>query len=288
MVQVDNVQGIIGSMHSGNILAAGPTVEEAKIPLVGVGTSPTWLAQGFTYLFRSLSNSDQAVGQLAIYAKDSGLKKLAVFHSNDEYGNAGAKQFDVAAKAAGLEVASTQSFTHGDRDFTGQLGQIIATAPDAIFVWALGDDLGAVSKQIRQWGFQGPILGPEGYTQPMVIDFAGAAANGVVFASQYLVPKSVEEGSGALMQAFLKTYGEKYGAMPEADTSFRAYDATMILAEGMKKAGNTDGTAVRDAIANISGLEGIAGTFNFVDGKGEGIQSVRFYRIEDGKYVELK
>jgi len=209
-------------------------------------------------------------------------------HHQARRGNAGAKQFDVAAKAAGLEVASAQSFTHGDRDFTGQLGQIIATAPDAIFVWALGDDLGAVSKQIRQWGFQGPILGPEGYTQPMVIDFAGAAANGVVFASQYLVPKSVEEGSGALMQAFLKTYGEKYGAMPEADTSFRAYDATMILAEGMKKAGNTDGTAVRDAIANISGLEGIAGTFNFVDGKGEGIQSVRFYRIEDGKYVELK
>ncbi|MBU2325977.1 MAG: ABC transporter substrate-binding protein, partial [Alphaproteobacteria bacterium] len=49
LVQVDKVAAIVGSLHSGNILAAGPVIEDAKTPLVGAGTSPTWLQKGYKY-----------------------------------------------------------------------------------------------------------------------------------------------------------------------------------------------------------------------------------------------
>jgi branched-chain amino acid transport system substrate-binding protein len=288
LIQIDHVAAIVGSLHSGNILAAGPVVEEAKIPLVGAGTSPTWLQKGYTYFFRSLGNSELSVKQLVKYATDHKFAKVAIFHSNDEYGNTGANDFAKAAKAGGSEIAMNEAFTHGDRDFTGQIGNIVNVAPDAVFVWALGDDLGPVTKQLRQLGYAGPILGAEGYTLPEALAIAGSAADGVVFASQYLVPKTAADAQDPLMRGFLERYEKKYGSMPASDNAFRGYDALAIIAQGIAKANSTDGTAVRDAIGSISGMKGLAGTFDFVGNHGEGIHSVRLYLIKNGAPTEVE
>ena len=40
MISSDKVQCIVGSLHSGNILASAPVVEKAKVPEIGIGTSP--------------------------------------------------------------------------------------------------------------------------------------------------------------------------------------------------------------------------------------------------------
>ena len=64
MIDSDKVHAIVGSLHSGNILASAPVGEKAKIPQVGVGTSPVWLQRGYTYLFRPLANTNVIAVQL--------------------------------------------------------------------------------------------------------------------------------------------------------------------------------------------------------------------------------
>ena len=288
LIQVDDVDAIVGSLHSGNILAAGPEIERGEVPLVGAGTSPTWLQQGYTYLFRALGNSELSVRQLAAYAKQSDLNNVAILHSNDEYGNSGASLFENFAKENELTITTKESFTHGDRDFTGQISIIARSAPDVVFVWALGDDLGPVTKQFRQLGYFGPIIGPEGYTLPEALEIAGPTADGVVFAAQYLIPETPEAAGDPMMANFLSAYNEKYGEMPASDNAFRGYDAVQVLAEGIRRAGTTDGAAVRDAINSINDLQGIAGTFDYSAGTGEGISTMRIYAIKDGAYSELK
>jgi branched-chain amino acid transport system substrate-binding protein len=76
--------------------------------------------------------------------------------------------------------------------------------------------------------------------------------------------------------------------MPASDNAFRGYDAVQVLAEGIRRAGTTDGAAVRDAINSINDLQGIAGTFDYSAGTGEGISTMRIYAIKDGAYSELK
>lgn len=288
LIQVDDVDAIVGSLHSGNILAAGPEIESGEVPLVGAGTSPTWLQQGYTYLFRALGNSELSAVDLANYAAEQGYAEVAIIHSNDEYGNSGAAVFEEAIGERGIEISDNESFTHGDRDFTGQIGSIARSSPDAVFVWALGDDLGPLTKQMRQLGYFGPILGPEGYTLPEALEIAGSTADGVIFAAQYLIPESADAASDPMIGDFLTAYQEEFGEMPASDNAFRGYDAVKVLAEGMRRAETTEGPAVRDAIQTIDDLEGIAGTFDYTDGSGEGISSVRLYRIEDGAYSEVE
>lgn len=286
LVQVDKVNAIFGSLHSANVQAAAPVIEESKTLCVAGGTSPTWLEQGYTYLFRSISNSTVSAKQLAQFADAQGYKKVALFTSNDEYGTSGADGFEQACAAYDIEFVASETMTNGDRDFTGQFAKINAAQPDAVFIWCLGDDLGAVTKQLRQSGFDGPVLGSESYTLPEILENAGDAANNVYFAAQYLVYENPEDAEEENMKQFLQAYIDDYGSAPESDNAFRAYDGVMMIAQAMKDAGATGGEELRNAYNDIDGYVGLAGTFSYAGGSGEGIDSMRIFEIQDGKYVE--
>lgn len=288
LVQVDKVNAIFGSLHSANVQAAAPVIEEAKTICVSGGTSPTWLEQGYTYLFRSISNSSVSAKQLAKYADSQNLRRIALFTSNSEYGTSGAEEFQEACKDYDIEFVASETMTDGDRDFTGQFAKINASEPDAVFVWCLGDDLGAVTKQLRQSGFDGPILGSESYTLPEILENAGDAASGVAFASQYIVYSDPNDAEDELMKEFLERYIEEFGEPPASDNAFRAYDGVMMIAEAMEAAQADSGEALRDAYNNIDGHVGLAGTFSYVGKNGEGIDSMRIFQIQDGKYVEAQ
>lgn len=288
LVQVDKVNAIFGSLHSGNVQAAAPVIEDAKTICVAGGTSPTWLEQGYTYLFRSISNSTISAKQLAKYADSQNLRKIALFTSNSEYGTSGADAFQEACKDYDIEFVANETMTDGDRDFTGQFAKINAAGPDAVFVWCLGDDLGAVTKQLRQSGFDGPVLGSESYTLPEILENAGDATNGVAFAAQYIVYSDPNDAEDELMKNFLERYIEEFGSSPASDNAFRAYDGVMMIAEAMEAAQADSGEALRDAYNNIDGHVGLAGTFSYVGKQGEGIESMRIFLIQDGKYVEAQ
>ena len=288
LVQVDKVNAIFGSLHSANVQAASPVIEESKTICVAGGTSPTWLEQGYTYLFRSISNSSVSAKQLAKYADSQNLRKIALFTSNSEYGTSGADAFRTACSNYDIEFVASETMTDGDRDFTGQFAKINAANPDAVFIWCLGDDLGAVTKQLRQSGFDGPILGSESYTLPEILENAGDAANGVAFASQYIVYSDPNDAEDELMKNFLERYIEEFGSSPASDNAFRAYDGVMMIAEAMEAAQTDRGEALRDAYNNIDGHVGLAGTFSYVGKNGEGIESMRIFLIQDGKYVEAQ
>ena len=288
LVQVDKVDAIFGSLHSGNVLAAGSVIEDSQTVCVAGGTSPTWLEQGYTYLFRSISNSTVSAKQLAKYASDQGYAKIALFSSNSEYGASGIDGFKAACEEYDIEFVANETMTDGDRDFTGQFAKINAAEPDAVFIWCLGDDLGAVTKQLRQSGFDGPILGSESYTLPEILEIAGDTANGVAFAAQYIVYADPADAEVELMQQVLEAYIAKYGETPASDNAFRAYDGVKMIAFAMETAGTTDGPAVRDAYNSIDGYVGLAGTFSYAGKNGEGIESMRIFLIDDGKYVEAQ
>ena len=68
-----------------------------------------------------------------------------------------------------------------------------------------------------------------------------------------------------------------------------AYDAVLILVDGIKKAKSTDKEKVRDAIENIKGLVGTAGVFNFSsqDHNGLGMDAFEMLTVKDGKFRDI-
>ena len=77
---------------------------------------------------------------------------------------------------------------------------------------------------------------------------------------------------------------EKCGEMPVSDVVYRGYDAAKLIAEALRNASDiNDPDSIREAFLGITAFEGIAGTYNFSDGSGDGLSTARVYIVKDGK-----
>ena len=287
MTDADKVHGIVGSLHSGNILASGPVVEKAKVPEVGIGTSPVWLQKGYTFLFRPLANTGVIAVQIAKTIKELGYKKIGALGRSDEYGKGGVEDIKKNLAQFGIELVA-EWFNPGDTDFTGQITKLTHSGAEAMIAYGVDADQGPIMKQFRQNGFTGLVFGPESLSVPSVKDVAGKDSNGAVFGTAYVIPAKPEDSINKMHEDFFKAFVAEFGKMPDSQTALRAYDSVYLLAEAFKKAGAVDGTKARDQLANLSGFEGLAGSFDFRGKNGEGISFVRMFAIKDGKDILLE
>lgn len=282
----DGVVAIVGSLHSPHISATGPIVDEAQVPMVGAGTGPGWCQEGFEYVWRGTADSTQSTGALAEALEGSGISKIGMLYQNDDYGIGGLTA--LKESLPDVEFVAEEAYTLGDRDWSGQIISILAAEPDAIAVWALGDDLGSLTNQIREQGWTGAIIGAEGYTLPQVIDVAGDNVNGVIFSQLYYIPAAAADYPEPMIRQFLEAYEAEFGALPASDNAYRGADAVLILTTGIERAGSLEPEEVREAIATSSDIEGLAGTFDFAEGGCDGIRGSRVWTFANGAIVPFE
>jgi len=80
---------------------------------------------------------------------------------------------------------------------------------------------------------------------------------------------------------FVQKYRDRYSVVPDALAAL-GYDAAKVLADAMKRAGKTDGPALRDAIAATKGFTGVTGTFS-IDENRNAKKSAVVVEFKDGK-----
>lgn len=286
MIQVDKVDAILGSLTSSNVLAAGGIYNDAKIPTIGTGNSPTWMQQGWEYVFRAGLNTALSMPHLANKMVELDIKKVAVFRGLDDAAKTSAETFVEEAKKVGIEITTVESYTEGDTDFSGQIAQIINSKPDAVFCSTNGPTQAIFAKQLRQLGFNTLCFNREGIPVD-TLNVAGEAANNWVFAYPYVVYENIDDAIDPEMKEFLQLYYDEYGVMPYHDCAYRSWDAMMVFWEATKIAGSNDGDAIKDAINQIKDFKSLGGMLDFSDGSGEGLHSLNDYIIVDGKYLDF-
>lgn len=287
LIESDNVDAIVGSLHSGNVLAQAPVNEAAEIPQVGLGTSPVWLQQGYKYLFRPVPNTHIINVQIAETIADMGFDKVGGLGRSDEYGKTGIDDIESQLEEKGIEMVN-EWYQPGDTDFTGQLAKLLNSDVEAIVSYGVDADQGPTMKQLRRMGYDGLVFGPESMNVPSVKEVAGEDANGAIYGSAYVIPESPDKAFNEYHRQFFQAFVDKFGSMPKSQVAMRAYDATNLLIEAMKRAGTTDGPAVRDELAEIYGFTGLAGEFDFRGNNGEGILSARMFAIKNGEDILLE
>lgn len=286
MIQVDKVNAILGSLTSSNVLAAGGIYNDAKIPTIGTGNSPTWMEQGWEYIFRAGLNTALSMPHIADKMVELDIQKVAVFRGLDDAAKTSAETFIAEAEKAGIEVTTVESYTEGDTDFSGQIAKIINSGPDTVFVSTNGPTQAIFAKQLRQLGFNDLAFNREGIPVD-TIGVAGDAANNWVFSYPYVVYETIEEATDPEMKEFLELYYEEYGVMPYHDCAYRSWDAMMVFWEATKIAESNDGEAIKDAINQIKDFKSLGGMLDFSDGSGEGLHTLNDYIIVDGKYLDF-
>ncbi|MEG1012379.1 MAG: ABC transporter substrate-binding protein [Ruthenibacterium sp.] len=283
LVENDKVNAVIGSCISSCVLSSSNILNDAKIPVFGTGTSPTWMQQGWKYVFRACQNNDFALPVVVDLWKELGITKIAVFAGQDDAAVAGSETIQTLCKAAGIEVATVESYVEGDTDFSGQCAKMINSGAEVMFVSTYGPTQPLIAKQLRQYGFEGLCFTKDIY-QVDALQVAGAASDGFAFAYPYLTYASIDDCKVENVKAFLQAYEAEYGELPTSDCAYRAYDSVLVLQEAIKKAGATDGDSIKDAVNDITDFKALGGIMDYSMGDGEGLHTCNVFIIDDETY----
>ena len=279
LIDEDGVPIIIGLAISTQAAKAFPIAQENGV----VAFSPVSAASGLSalgdFLFRAALTTDVLISRGVEATQEKlGYKKVAIIYdASDLYSRSSNAAAQTAFTAKGIEVLTTESVLGGETDFTEQLTKIKALNPDAIFISVLPSRMPQVMIQARQLGIPTsvPFIGPQFSIEQ--VRAAGPVADGVI---TFISWSSVSPTPGN--QDFVQNYSRKYGAAPNAWAA-QSYATLYILAEAMAKAGSTDSTAIRDALANVMDFPTILGQFSF-NSVGDAIYDPKILIVKEGQF----
>lgn len=281
----DKVVAVLGPATSGAFKATIPEAIKNKVVVAsGSATADdvTVDASGVKeYAFRICFTDSYQGTAMANYALNnmSATKAAVIMDNSSDYAKGLAANFTQTFEAGGGTVVATEAFVAGDTDFNAILTKIKGQDFDVIFLPGYYEEAGLIIRQARDQGIDTPILGADGFGAPELVELAGAdALNDVFFSSHF---SSLDKDPSVI--DFIENFKAKYGKEPNQFAAL-GYDLVYFIADGIKRAGNTDTVAIKDALAATKDFAGITGSFS-MDENHNPVKAVVVVGIENGVHA---
>lgn len=283
----DRVVALVGAWASSATLAVMNTVARHKIPfLVEISTNPKITESGNPWVFRIAST--EAVNSAFVVPKllERGFGAVHFVAVNNDWGRGAVEYHQPAFQTAGAKVTGAEFYNVNEIDFKPILLKARSSGANAIMF--TGDIRATANfrKQMSELGLTLPVYLSGGQTLPTLGKVAGLDLLEGVYLLGYTIPNALEGDSRSLLlQPFVKKFKERFPQYePERGTA-HAYDAIMLLADAIGRAGSLEAEALRKALA-ASSYTGLTGDIKF-DAKGQSRPALFLTQVRDGKQVVI-
>ncbi len=289
LIDEDKVLAILGPSTSGETMQIKNICQEGQTILLSCAAAETIVNPIAGYVFKTPQKDSDAARRIFQTMKDLNIAKIGVVTSNDGFGNAGAKQLADIAPEYGIAIGGTETYATTETDLTGILTKIKGLDVQAVVNWSIVPAQSLVAKNMKQIGLDVPLFQSHGFGNIKYVEQGGEAANGTIFPCGRLLVADVLP-DGHPQKKILVQYKKDYESRYKEDASTfggHAYDALLILVEGIKKAGSVDREKVRAAIETLQGVVGTGGVFNLSaqDHNGLGLDAFEMLTVKDGKFA---
>jgi branched-chain amino acid transport system substrate-binding protein len=236
-----NVAAVYGSVSSQEAVAQSPLAQQAGLPIIYTQAGSEGVVIGdATYRATPLMSSYYPV--LQDFVDENGWETVGVIYAPTPTLEEVAKQ---SIPDLGLEVVAEVGTTPTTQDFRAPIRQILDADPDVVSLLLVGAANPTAMTQLRQAGYDGPVLGNAGASAGNLSP-AGDDGAGMVWAADFHPGQEIESS-----QAFVEAYNAEYGEDP-LNYAAEGYDAAWFLARAIDEAG----CAERDAI--VEGMAAVA------------------------------
>jgi branched-chain amino acid transport system substrate-binding protein len=235
----DKVAGAVAFVNSGVAIPSSKVFNDCGIPMItGAATNPDLTKPGWNTTYRVIANDNALGAALATYAaKNLKLKNVAVIDDRTAYGQGLANVFKKDAEKQGIKIVANEFTNDKATDFMAILTSIKAKKPDAIFYGGMYGQAGPMLRQMAQLGMNDvKLFGGDGIC---VTELAKVAAG-----AKPLDNVVCADGGASLAKMpggteWKKRYDAKYPGQFQVYSPY-FYDATMLLADAMKRANSWD------------------------------------------------
>lgn len=231
------VNAVIGHDTSGASYAAERLYAAAGIPMLAAAATDARLARlGSPTFFRVISDDSAAAAALVRYAaRELHARRVATIDDRTAFGQGLADAFARGARERGMEVVARE-YTHEKAfDFAAVLTRLRGMQPDLILFGGVFGQAAPLLRQFDQLQLRGVVLAGDGACVPQLPRLAAHAVERIVCADGGQALLSTPRGV-----AWKQRYDRRFGADAFQAYSPYAYDATMLVAQAMVRAGSAD------------------------------------------------
>ncbi|KDD12178.1 receptor family ligand-binding protein [Bordetella bronchiseptica MBORD731] len=271
-------------------------VGQAMVQTFKTSTTPTFISVFSTPIvtdpplpnvFRTGPMNDREQGvAIANYALDHlKAKRVALIRQSDEYGKSGGESVLQRLKARGAEPVALEVFNVYDTDFNAQLTKIAAARPDVLVVYGYPNPSAIITRQARQLGVEGVVLGSNSAGSRKYPEIVGKAAAGTqnIMTLEILPESSSTPQAQAFREAFVARFPDlaRQGRPDLGDAL--GYGGALAFLEGIKRAGaQPTQQGLVKALESLQGFEtGITLPTTFGPGVREGNRATRIVEVGD-------
>lgn len=247
----DGVFALFGYVGTPTTAAALPLATEAKVPLFAPLTGAQSLREPFnrqvvhvraSYIDETAAIVKQALGL--------GTRRVAVFHQNDGYGQAGLDGVRKALAQHQLEPVAVGTVERNSTEVASALSTILAANPEAVVQVGTYKACAVFVRLARKAGFMGTFYNVSFVGAQALLDELGAVAAGVAVSQVMPFPYApVTPLSGEYLAALKSDFGR--GLTPNY-SSIEGYVAARVFVEALRRAGKNPNR--EDLIQAVQGM----------------------------------
>ena len=126
-------------------------------------------------------------------------------------------------------------------------------------------------------GITVPLMGGDGWDSEQTVKIGGASIEGCYFANHYSAEEDRPE-----VKAFVAAYKQRFNKVPDA-MAILGYDSMKLMADAINRAGSTDGTKIRDALAATKNFPGASGAIT-IDAQHNAQKPIVILKIQNGQF----
>ncbi|MBT3292901.1 ABC transporter substrate-binding protein [Candidatus Peregrinibacteria bacterium] len=261
LLDVYNVDTIIGGNCSTETLAAAVKAESSETVLLAPLSSSPAVTDAGDFVFR-MYPSGKLIGKIyAKYFEDNGYKNIAILSEDTDFcrGLTNAVKADLPE---GANAVFFEAVKPGTKDFRSLISRMQSIEDVDVVMIAMQSDSAIAESymQLREINEDVPVIANDLAESFSMAEIAGESLDGMdIIAVASPIPDH------ARTEHFMQSFVNKYGLpMQNYSNPALAYDATSLIISIMTEVG-TDGEAMRDALYNLEGFDGIMGNISFDD-----------------------
>jgi ABC-type branched-subunit amino acid transport system substrate-binding protein len=273
---------VVGHVGAEETLLSIPEYHNKNMPLI-IPTSPqaAETRTGDNDIFR-LCPTDITEGQQAARYAERRLhaKKAAVVYQQTDYGaDAGGGFMDYASAGTAL-AAKDFAIKYDESNLKDVVGQVVAYAPDVVYISGNGKDMGTALAALRAAGVTAQVMGTQALYDDRAMKAAGTSAESLIVSS--CVPPVQLMPTASL---FLRDYQSRFG---QQVTSFAlmGFVAAQIAIAAAVQAHSGDPSAIVRQL-QVGSFPTILGNYSFVRGGDTANPIVYFYQFTGGQFKYL-
>jgi branched-chain amino acid transport system substrate-binding protein len=226
------VIALIGPSNSQQAFAADPVADRAGVPVVAASNTANGIPDIGPFISR-VSAPVSVVAPLSIAAAiklNPGLRRTAIFYTQDDaYSASEFTNFERSARQKNLKIVTVQRTNSGEMDFQKQINDTLNLKPELIVISAGPSDGGNLVRQVRELGYDGPIVAGNGMNSPNIFPVCQRYCDGLLIAQAYS-----PEMDSPINKSFLKLYKQRKGGATPPQFSAQAFTAYQVIHEALQ------------------------------------------------------